>query len=70
MFMDIMELFDPHHIYHASLKSLHHKNSEDYFDDLVKKANINVEENHQTIKELKKFLSIYNKALKKENSMK
>ena len=68
--MEIIDLLDPHHCYHSTLKSLHHKNAEDYFDDLVKKSNVNVEENHKTIKELKNFESLYDVALKKENSFK
>ena len=53
--MDIMDILDPHHIYHSNLKSLHHQNAENFFDELVKKSNVNIEENKKTINELKNF---------------
>lgn len=50
-------ILDPLDQYRDEFKKLHNQNVVTYFDDLVKKANINIEENRNTIAKHKKALS-------------
>ncbi|MCH5171264.1 MAG: hypothetical protein J1F31_00290 [Erysipelotrichales bacterium] len=61
------DLLEPRKTYARKLKDLHHKNSEDYFDELVKKSGINVEENKQTIKKLNSVNEERNKLKSQKN---
>ena len=48
------DLLEPVKTYNSQIKEAHKKNASDFFDDLVKKSNINVEENRNTVAEYKK----------------
>ena len=48
----IDDLLEPRKTYEQHLKDLHHQNAENYFDELVKKSGINIEENKDTVKKL------------------
>ena len=62
-------ILEPIDKYNSLFKNLHHENSEKYFDDLVKKSGINVEENKYTVKKYKNELSLAKQWEKKENSI-
>ncbi len=67
------ELLNPISYYNSSLKNVHNENVIKMFDDLVKKSGVNVEENRNTIKEIKNLnnkLDIINNALTKNKSIK
>lgn len=49
-----IDLLDPRKVYSSQLKDAHHKNASEFFDELARKANINVEENRMTVKEYNK----------------
>lgn len=67
--MEVLDLLDPRKLYFSQLKSQHRKNVEDFFDELTKKSNVNVEANRETIKEYNNYLSLLKKAKSKENRM-
>lgn len=45
-----VDLLNPRKAYELQLKEDHHKNASDFFDELAKKSNINIEENRATVK--------------------
>lgn len=45
-----VDLLNPRKAYELQLKEDHHKNASDFFDELAKKSNINIEENRVTVK--------------------
>lgn len=47
-------ILEPIDLYQSKLKELHLQNTKEYFDDLVKKSGINVEENKQTSQKIQK----------------
>lgn len=49
------ELLEPSKYYTSHLKSLFHDETVKYFDELVKKSNINIEENKKTVAEYEKL---------------
>lgn len=50
--ISVEDLLEPRKTYEKKLKDVHHNNSESFFDDLVKKSGIDIENNKQTIKKL------------------
>ncbi|NLC94623.1 MAG: hypothetical protein GX676_02900 [Bacilli bacterium] len=48
-------IYEPLMAYKNVLKDLHHKNAEEYFEELVKKANIDVEANRETCKKIRQL---------------
>ena len=50
------KLIEPLKYYNEVLKDSHRKNVDDFFNELVKKSNVNVEENRQTVKQYKNKL--------------
>lgn len=48
-------IYEPVSQYKNVYKDQHHKNATDYIDDLIKKSEVNVEENRETIKKIKKL---------------
>ncbi len=60
------DLLEPRKVYDRQLKAMHHKNAEEYFDNLAKKSGIKIEENKQTVKKLK----IINEENKKQKNKK
>ena len=62
-------ILEPIDKYNNLFKNLHHENSEKYFDDLVKKSGISVDENKGTVKKYNSELSLAKYWEKKENSI-
>ena len=54
MEIDKKHVYEPINEYKNLYKDLHEENATKYFDELVKKSNINVEENRQTIQKVNK----------------
>lgn len=50
------DLLEPRKVYTSQLKDLHHQNAQEFFDDLVKKSQIDVEANRLTVKKYKSTL--------------
>ncbi len=48
-------IYDPLIQYKNVYKDTHHQNASDYIDQLIKKSNVNIEENRETIKKIKKL---------------
>lgn len=59
------DLLEPVKAYESKYRDLHKKNTEDYFDDLAKKAKVNIAENRDTVKKYKKKLIEIDKIEKK-----
>lgn len=53
-------IYEPLKTYKNVLKEKHHNNTLNYFNDLVKKSNVDVELNKETIKKLNKYNKDYN----------
>ena len=62
--MESLDLLEPRKLYDSKLKEAHHKNAEDYWEELAKKGRLNKEENSRTCDEHYKTLKKYNKVLK------
>lgn len=54
MEIDKNHVYEPINEYRSLYKNLHQENTTRYFDELVQKSNINVEENRQTIQKINK----------------
>ena len=67
--MEILDLLEPHKIYTKTLKTAHKTNAEEYFDNLVKISEVNVDENKNTIKELNVAIKNRDTALQRERSL-
>lgn len=59
------DILEPLSLYKKRFKKEFHDNAEAYFDELVEKSKMNVEENRKTVKEYKHTLSLLNSAKKK-----
>ncbi len=59
-------LLEPHHAYKTLYKGKHHENTVKYFDDLVKKSKIDIEENKRTVKKYKNINEEIKKLKKKK----
>lgn len=68
--MDRKYIYEPIAAYRSHLKTDHNQNSEDYFLNLVKNSNINVEENKVTVKKIRKTEGTIAKISKALNSAK
>lgn len=66
--MDNEEILEPLKCYEV-LGNKFHENNTNFFDELVKKSNINVEENQKTVKEYKEQVNLANYWEKKETSV-
>ena len=58
--MDSLDLLEPRKLYDSRLKEAHHKNAEEYWEDLAKKGKLNKEENSKTCDKHYKTLKEYN----------
>lgn len=61
-------ILEPLDMYNNQLKDIHNENTEKYFDDLVEKSGIDVEENRETVKKYKATLAEAENAAKKEKN--
>lgn len=68
--MDSTGLLSPYKYYNSSLKKQFAKKNTEYFDDLVKRSGIDVEENRRTVKKYKEAAAAAEKAGKKLSSAK
>lgn len=60
-------IFDPLEEYGTKFEKLHSDNTNEFFDDLVKKSGIDIEENRKTVKEYNEFKENSKKTKKKLN---
>lgn len=68
--MDSTGLLSPYKYYNSSLKKQFAKKNTEYFDDLVKRSGIDVEENRNTVKKYKNAAAVAEKAKKRLSSAK
>lgn len=68
--MDEESLLEPRKYYESHLKTLHQENASTFFDELVDKSGINIEENKKTITELNKVKQKIAKCEKKKTKFK
>ncbi|MCH5179609.1 MAG: hypothetical protein J1F32_00105 [Erysipelotrichales bacterium] len=61
------DFLEPRKTYEHKLHDAHHQNAINFFDDLVKQSGINIEENKQTIKKLKKTNEEKERVTKQKN---
>lgn len=68
MAIEFTDLLEPSKLYRTVIKDAHHENVVDYFDNLVKKANVDVELNVDTIRKINLKNKEIEKETKKRNS--
>ncbi len=65
-----INVYEPIKQYDRQYKKLHEKNVSDFFEELVKKSNVNEEENQETIKKIRKYQGLHAKTSDKQNTYK